>query len=103
VGTEGELYSRLVEALYDIHYYNAQWIENYHEDSSNLFPEQTKKREEREEALRKRNHDGTAEVEKLTIIGTFIISAAVQEDLFSFKKAELEGWRIINDREGRGM
>jgi hypothetical protein len=100
---QADLYSQLVKALYDIHNYNAKFVENYYEElTSNASEAQLAKRKEKEEALLKSHFEGKAKVDELAVIGTFLISAEVQEDLLHFKKEEAKAWRLAVGEDGEG-
>jgi len=101
-----QLYSKLIEKLYDIFNYNSQYIDDYHTDPDTLSAEQKAAHEAKWEALKKQNREAEAEVEKLIHIGTFRISDAVHQALSAFKKATSEakarydGWNsyeIVDD------
>ncbi len=101
-----ELYSSLIEKLYDIFNYNSQYIDDYHTDPDTLSAEQKAAHEAKWEALKEQNRKAEAEVEKLIHIGTFRISDAVHQALSAFKKAtrdaktKYDGWNsfeIVDD------
>lgn len=83
---KAELYSKLIEALYDMHSYSREWLEDYTVDEENERPEQTQKRKERLDELSQRHNKAEEEVEKITIIGAFIVSDAVAADLMRMRK-----------------
>lgn len=101
-----ELYSSLIEKLYDIFNYNLQYIEDYHTDPDTLSAENKAAHEAKWKALEKQNRKGEEEVEKLVHIGTFRVSDAVHQALSAFKKAKrdakskYDGWNsyeIVDD------
>jgi hypothetical protein len=61
---KAELYSKLVEALYDMHSYSREWLEDYVSDQENERPEETQKRKQRLDELLLRHNRGEEEVEK---------------------------------------
>ena len=98
---KAELYSRLLEALFEILDYNGKWLEDYQmgDQEVHLTPEQIAKKNAKNEALLDRQQKAKTEVDKIAIIGAFIVSDAVADDLLSFQKAEREAWGEIREND----
>src|SRR5438094_5124193 len=62
---KAELYSRLMEALFDMHSYNRQWLEDYEEGVFGGGSAQTEKRKARLESLWSRHQKAANEVQKI--------------------------------------
>src|SRR6266478_437288 len=86
---KAELYSRLMEALFDMHSYNRQWLEDYVEDGiDEERPVEREKRKKHLDSLWSRHQKADDEVQKIIVIGAFIVSDAVAHDLMQLRKAE---------------
>ena len=94
---KAELYASLIEKLYDIHSYNSNWLGDYYTNPDTLSAERKEQCEREKKALDKRNKDAEEELEKLTHIGTFLISDEVHKDLLAFKEAERKAWAEYGD------
>jgi hypothetical protein len=88
---KAELYSRLMEVLFDMHSYNRQWLEDLEEY---MFSEQgsaqTEEQKKHLESLLSRHQKAEDEVHKIVVIGAFIVSDAVADDLMQLRKAHAE-------------
>ena len=85
---KAELYSRLMEALFDMHSYKRQWLEDYVE--SGIGEQSSAKEEKRKkhlDSLWSRHQKASDEVQKIAVIGAFIVSDAVADDLMQLRKA----------------
>ena len=89
---KAELYASLIEKLYDIHNFYSQWLNEDFLNRARLSVEEKAHRKCEEEVLNKRGKDGNDELEKLTHIGTFLISDAVHKDLLAYKDSKLKAW-----------
>src|SRR6266498_5251425 len=78
---KAELYSRLMEALYDMHLYHREWLDDYESQGGEESHEKEQKRKERSATLLSRHHKAQDEVRKIVVIGSFIVSDAVANDL----------------------
>jgi hypothetical protein len=78
---KAELYSNLIEALYDMRCYSHEWLDNYDIDPESDRPAEAEKRKDRLDELLSRHNKAEEEVEKIAIIGAFIVSDAVAADL----------------------
>ncbi len=86
-----ELYSSLIEKLYDIVNFNSEFIEDHgYFRTQPPSPEERAQSEAKWKELGEKNSAANAEVEKLIHIGTFRISDEVHVALSEFKKAEGE-------------
>src|SRR5439155_19344811 len=85
---KAELYSRLMEALFDMHSYNQEWLEDYVESGiGEQNSEQREKRKKQLDSLWARHQKAADEVQKIAVIGAFIVSDAVADDLMQLKEA----------------
>ena len=84
---KAELYSRLMEGLFDMHSYNRQWLEDYELSIGEEDPAEEEKRKKHLDALWSRHQKAEDEVEKIVVIGAFIVSDAVADDLMQLRKA----------------
>jgi len=86
---KAELYSRSVEALFDMHSYNRQWLEDFLEDREPSEKPSVAKEERKKhlECLWSRFQKADAEVQKIAVIGAFIVSDAIADDLAQLTKA----------------
>jgi predicted CopG family antitoxin len=98
---KADLYSNLLERLYDIRKSNSKWLDDYY--TNDALSEAEKERHDAEEKLLlERNKKAEDEVEKLTHIGAFLISEEVHQDLNTFKKAEREALANYEKEKGGG-
>src|SRR5689334_9558936 len=73
-----ELYSRLIEAIYDMHAYNSEWIDDYtsepdpHEDK-----DKKQRRKDRISELWGKHQNAQLEIDKLLVVGAFVASEEV--------------------------
>jgi hypothetical protein len=86
---KAELYSRLMEALFDMHSFNRQMLEAF-EHPERQDSAQREKQEKHLESLGSRNQKAADEVQKIAVIGSFIVSDAVANDLVRLKEARLK-------------
>src|SRR6266481_7061200 len=84
---KAELYSRLMEALFDMHSYNRQWLADMEEYMSDPSAAQTEKRKKHLESLWSRHQKAADEVQKIVVIGAFIVSDAIADDLMQLRNA----------------
>jgi hypothetical protein len=88
---KAELYSRLMEALFDMHSYNRQWLEDFEESATGeQDADQREKRKKHLDSLWSRHQKAADEVEKNAVVGAFIVSDAVADDLVQLKKARVK-------------
>jgi hypothetical protein len=86
-----ELYSRLMEALFDMHSYNRQWLEDFEEiATSEVNSDQQEKRKKHLDSLWARHQKAADEVQKIAVVGAFIVSDPVADDLMQLKKARVK-------------
>src|SRR5439155_2621706 len=71
---KAELYSNLMEALYDMHCYHREWLDDYESQPEMESGEKEQIRKERLATLLSRNQKAEEEVRKIVIIGSFIVS-----------------------------
>ncbi|MEO6784705.1 MAG: hypothetical protein ABI318_01125 [Chthoniobacteraceae bacterium] len=99
---KAELYASLIEKLYDIHSYNSQYNDDIYTDPDTLSEDQKASHETKWKALVELNKRAEAEVEKLTHVGTFLISKEVHGDLLAFKKESREAEQDFRYGEHKG-
>jgi len=86
---KADLYSRLMEALFDMHSYNRQWIDDYVESGiGEQTPERRMRQKELLASLWSRHQNAADEVQKIAVVGAFIVSDAVADDLVKLKDAQ---------------
>ena len=83
---KAELYSKLVEALYDMHCYSRDWLDDYEAVHEHESPEQQQKRKARLDERLARHQRGGEEVQKIAVIGSFVVSDAVAADIMRMRK-----------------
>lgn len=83
---KAELYSKLIEALYDMYCYDRDWLDDYEADHEYESPEQEQQRKARLAERLARHAKGEEEVQKIAIIGSFIVSDAVAADIMQMRK-----------------
>lgn len=83
---KAELYSKLIEALYDMYCYDREWLDGYEADHQYESPEQEQKRKARLAERLARHTKGEEEVQKIAVIGSFIVSDAVAADIMRMRK-----------------
>jgi hypothetical protein len=96
---KAELYSRLMEALFDMHSYNRQFMEDYHlppGEESAVFEE---KRKKHLGDLWSRYEKAEDEVRKIVVIGSFIVSDPVANDLLMLNKANAAAMAELSDSD----
>jgi len=77
-----------MEALFDMYFYNQQWledVENYMHEPETYS--QTEAQKKHLESLGSRHEKANDEVQKIAVIGAFIVSDAVADDLMQLRKA----------------
>lgn len=83
---KAELYSKLIEALYDMHCYSRDWLDDYEVGHEHESPEQKQKRKARLDERLARHQRAQEEVQKIAVIGSFVVSDAVAADITRMRK-----------------
>ncbi len=77
-----------MEALFDMYFYNQQWLEDVEDYMFSEQPSaQTEEQKKHLESLGSRHQKAEDEVHKIVVIGAFIVSDAVADDLMQLRKA----------------
>ncbi len=96
---KADLYARLIEALYDMQTYNAEWIDHYVTDDDDISEKERTQAKLRLIDLRKRQGDADGEIRKLLSIGTFIASEEVLCDLRELQDSNRTALRELDESE----
>jgi len=100
---KAELYSRLIEVLFDMHSYNRQWLEDYEQESISeaVTAFEKEKRKKHLESLRSRYQKTEVDFEKIAVIGAFIVSDAIAKDVMQLTKANAATMAEFSQRDMR--
>jgi hypothetical protein len=82
---KAEVYTRLIEALYDMHCYHSEWLRDYESSDPGGDPESERRRAERRSETASRHKIAEQEVQKIAVIGAFVVSDAVAADLLEMQ------------------
>lgn len=96
---KAELYSRLIEALYDMHEYNRQWLEDYESGGHDEGSAEEQKRKERSASLWMRHQAAQEEIRKIAVIGAFVVSDAVADDLMNWRERHAAALRSLPESD----
>jgi hypothetical protein len=101
---KAELYSRLMEALFDMHSYTRQFLEDLESSMSGEEPSSAQNEKEKKhlDSLWSRHQNASDEVQKIAVIGAFIVSDAVADDLMQLRKAHEATMKEFRDPETGG-